>query len=56
METVVLFIVAFGSGYVVAVNTWALIRRWMNDIEAEAERLRAQAGTLLAKAKPPAAK
>jgi len=56
VETAVSFIVAFGSGYVIAVNTWALIRRWVNGIEAEAERLKAQADVLLAKAKPSAAK
>ena len=51
METAVFFIVAFASGYVVAVNTWALIRRWVNGIEAEAEKLRAQGDAMLAKAK-----
>jgi hypothetical protein len=51
VETTVFLIVAFASGYVVAVNTWALITRWVNGIEAEADRLRAQADAMLAKAK-----
>ena len=51
METTVFLIVAFAAGYVVAVNTWALIRRWVNGIEAEADRLRTQADAMLAKAK-----
>lgn len=51
METAVFFIIAFASGYVVAVYTWAPIRRWVNGIEAEAEQLRAQADAMLAKTK-----
>jgi hypothetical protein len=49
VETTVFLIVAFAAGYVVAVNTWALFRRWVNGIEAEAERLREQADAMLAK-------
>jgi hypothetical protein len=51
VETTVFLIVTFASGYVVAVNTWALIRRWVNGIEAEANRLQAQADAMLAKAR-----
>ncbi len=51
METTVFLIVAFASGYVIAVNSWALIRRWVNGIEAEADRVREQADAMLAKAK-----
>src|SRR6476660_4720570 len=51
VETTVFLIVAFASGYVIAVNSWALIRRWVNGIEAEADRVREQADAKLAKAK-----
>jgi hypothetical protein len=53
VETAVFLIVAFGSGYVVAVYTWAPIRRWVSGVEAEADRLRAQADAMLGKAKIP---
>jgi hypothetical protein len=56
METTVFLSVGFASGYVVAVYTWPLIRGWVNGIEVEAERLRAQADAMLAKVEPSAGK
>jgi hypothetical protein len=51
VETTVFVIVSFVFGYAAAVNSWPLIKTWVNGVEVEAATLRAQADALLAKSK-----